>query len=334
MIHKYLKGKRFLLPSIFLAGLLVINMVQAENTEPTSVEPTGTPAIVGPTEIIEPGSELDPIVSQSYVDARINEVIMNVDSINSYINELPDKLYVNEKFENLQNKINENTGELSNRIENTEQVVQQNSNRIGYLENRPYRYEIIEAIEPDNQVILGQGTEIILRAGGATAISSENGGLADLSSGIIGGLMTGDEVPLNHLLLCSRDDGRGINITKKSWVLVKGPYYIKDLSQPDQPIILPSLAPGPTPVPTVQEQPTKTPSPTANPIGIPTNTPEPTVEITGQPTSTHEPTGNVTPTQEPTSNPSPTQEPTSNAIPTQEPTVSEPEPTVQPSPSP
>ena len=333
MVYRYFKEKKLLLLSIFLTGFFVINMVQAENTEPTGVEPTNTPTIieptVEPTEIVEPGSELDPIVSQSYVDMKINEVITNIELINSYINELPQKSYIDENFVNLENKINENTFVINSKIDETEQAVEENSNKIEYLENRPYRYEIIEAIEPEKQVIFGQGAEFILRAGGATAIASENGGLADLSSGIVGGLMTGDEVPLNHLIICSRDDGRGINITKESWVLVKGPYFIKDLSQPDEPIIVPSIAPGPTPVPTVQEQPTETPTPTDNPIGVPINTPKPTIETTDQPVPTQEPTGSTTPTQEPTNNPTPTQEPTSNPSPTQEPT---PEPTVQPSP--
>ncbi|GAE87367.1 hypothetical protein [Acetivibrio straminisolvens] len=60
------------------------------------------------------------------------------------------------------------------------------------------------------------------------AIGGEGGGLSDITSGTGADINTDDEVPLNHLLLVSRDDGRGLRVTsEKAWVLVKGPYTIE-----------------------------------------------------------------------------------------------------------
>lgn len=70
-----------------------------------------------------------------------------------------------------------------------------------------------------------ESTELILRGGKASAIASENGGLADLTAGI--DLQTGDNVPTNHQILIARDDGRGIQLEADSWIMIKGDYLIK-----------------------------------------------------------------------------------------------------------
>jgi hypothetical protein len=41
-------------------------------------------------------------------------------------------------------------------------------------------------------------------------------------------LTTGAQIALNHLLLSSRDDGRGIIAEKGCWLIVKGAYKITD----------------------------------------------------------------------------------------------------------
>ncbi|NLM59144.1 MAG: hypothetical protein GX194_08535, partial [Clostridium sp.] len=76
-------------------------------------------------------------------------------------------------------------------------------------------------------LIAGESAEIILRGGKALAIGGEGGGLSDITSGSGADVNTDQEVPLNHLLLISRNDGRGIKVvSEKAWVLVKGPYTI------------------------------------------------------------------------------------------------------------
>lgn len=88
-------------------------------------------------------------------------------------------------------------------------------------------FVVVEAAK-GQQLICGASTEVILRAGSATVISGANGdGLADLTSGE--DLRGGDTVPLQHHLLVSRDDGRGLLIDSEgtSYLLIKGAYELK-----------------------------------------------------------------------------------------------------------
>lgn len=125
----------------------------------------------------EPGTNEDPIVSQSYVDAKIGE-------LNATINSLKQQ-----------------------------------------LQNTQYpKFEVIE-VEAGKQLVAGASTELILRGGEATAVASNEGGISNLISGK--DLKTGEQVPLDQLLLIPRDDGRGLKIVKKSWILIKGQYTIK-----------------------------------------------------------------------------------------------------------
>lgn len=75
------------------------------------------------------------------------------------------------------------------------------------------------------KLIGGEGTEIILRSGEATAIDNGANGISDLTIGT--DLMTGSQVVTNHLLLVPRNDGRGITATTDIWVMVRGTYTIQ-----------------------------------------------------------------------------------------------------------
>jgi uncharacterized small protein (DUF1192 family) len=86
----------------------------------------------------------------------------------------------------------------------------------------------VVVLKVGEQLIGEEGTEIVVRAGRTTAIAAELGGLADVTSDIKKDLMTGMEVPENHLLIISRSDGRGIKSVdnKDVYLLVKGSYTI------------------------------------------------------------------------------------------------------------
>ncbi|KXG74451.1 hypothetical protein [Thermotalea metallivorans] len=132
---------------------------------------------------LNPGSPEDPIVTQSYVEKR-NEQL---------------KYYIDQKI-----------GEVNNAL-NAVQAQQQ--------------FQIIE-VQKGQKVIGKASTEMIIRSGEAKAIASPSGGLSDLIAGI--DLKTGEIVPLNHLILIPRDDGRGIEVTvNKTFILIKGGYEIK-----------------------------------------------------------------------------------------------------------
>ena len=76
------------------------------------------------------------------------------------------------------------------------------------------------------QTITGEGgTEFILRSGKAVAVETGGAGLADVTAAK--DLLRGVSIPLNHLLLVPRTDGRGLKVSVDSWVLVRGAYSIQ-----------------------------------------------------------------------------------------------------------
>lgn len=133
---------------------------------------------------LNPGTSEDPIVTQSYVEKR-NEQL---------------KYYIDQK-------ISEMGGTPSSGSQ------------------APATFQVIEVNK--GQIVIGQaGTEMILRSGTAKAIASQSGGLSDLTAGK--DLKSEENVPLNHLLLIPRDDGRGLAITwDKTFIMVKGGYEIR-----------------------------------------------------------------------------------------------------------
>ena len=85
-------------------------------------------------------------------------------------------------------------------------------------------YEVLELKEGDT-LLLGGGSTLILRTGGAKIIASENGGISDTTDGV--DLQTDEAVPANHMLIIPRSDGRGIRCTTKVFAMVNGTYEIK-----------------------------------------------------------------------------------------------------------
>ncbi|NLY68036.1 MAG: hypothetical protein GX069_10820 [Tissierellia bacterium] len=91
-------------------------------------------------------------------------------------------------------------------------------------------FEVVEL--KAGQFLIGKGgTEIILRGGTgngrgrAKIVAAGQNGLSDITQGK--DLTNGEEVPLNHLLIVPRDDGRGVFAITDSVYLVKGDYEIR-----------------------------------------------------------------------------------------------------------
>lgn len=88
---------------------------------------------------------------------------------------------------------------------------------------------VVVEVPKGTSIILGGGSQAILRSGRSKSISktingTENG-LADLTGGK--DLKMNEAITLNHLLLTPRDDGRGISAVTDSIFLIKGNYEIK-----------------------------------------------------------------------------------------------------------
>lgn len=144
----------------------------------------------------EPGSEANPLVTQDYVDAKFEEL--------------------SEKF-----------SELSTQYTELKIAYDTLSQQAGIGQgSSSLKFQVIE-LEAGKVMLLGESAEVVLRGGKATAISGELGGLADLSSGTGAEYGKGQDIPLNHLLLSSRNDGRGLKATIKAWILVKGDYTLQ-----------------------------------------------------------------------------------------------------------
>ncbi|WP_026476650.1 hypothetical protein [Alkaliphilus transvaalensis] len=74
-------------------------------------------------------------------------------------------------------------------------------------------------------LVAGQGTEMILRSGRATAVASPGGGLSDVTAGR--DITTGEVIPQNHLLIIPRADGRGAKAETATIFMVRGSYRIE-----------------------------------------------------------------------------------------------------------
>ena len=85
---------------------------------------------------------------------------------------------------------------------------------------------VVELIK-GQKLIGGAGAEIILRGGKASAITSPQGGLADVTSGV--DIREGENIPANHLLIIARSDGRGVLATSDStvYLMVRGSYSVE-----------------------------------------------------------------------------------------------------------
>ncbi|RKD25324.1 hypothetical protein SAMN02745883_01488 [Caminicella sporogenes DSM 14501] len=154
----------------------------------------------------EPGSEEDPIVTQGYVEMRNNQL----------------KYYIDESIK----KINDSIVEINNQIQKISKDMGNSSNNnkdINISSSISSTYEIV-TVPANKKIILGASTELILRAGQATVIDSQYGGLADVTMGK--DLKYGERVPSNHLLIVPRDDGRGAEAKTDAIFMVKGSYYI------------------------------------------------------------------------------------------------------------
>ncbi len=137
----------------------------------------------------EPGSENDPVVTLSYVENRLSEIVSDFQ----------------EKLDTME------TG--------SENSISQEA-----TSGDDATFEPI-LIKAGSRVYFGGNTQVILRSGSMKAIANTAGnGLADLTYGK--DLKTGDQIQMNHLILVPRNDGRGADVSEDSWIMVKGEYIL------------------------------------------------------------------------------------------------------------
>jgi len=144
--------------------------------------------IAGNTASAQPGTPNDPLVSRSYMERRIAELME----------------YVGHNYARF--------SDLSSTVLPEPPPVTLNTQDI---------FTIVRA-EPGTTLIGMASTEIILRGGQATVVT-ETSGLVNVTSG--NDLTNGQAVPANHLLIVPQADGRGLRFQSVSYLMVRGDFY-------------------------------------------------------------------------------------------------------------
>lgn len=156
--------------------------------------------ILGAADGAVPGSEGDPIVTLSFVEKKIEQIKYYIDSNQNISRQDIDKLKV----------------ELAKKDKEIEELKQKVEN---YL-----TFKVVEMSK--GQVLLpAEGAEIIIRSGKVTAVYGQLGGLSDTTSAK--DLQKGEAIALNHMLIASRGDGRGVKAESGVFLIIKGSYTLK-----------------------------------------------------------------------------------------------------------
>lgn len=137
------------------------------------------------------GTDSDPLVTKSYVDAKIAQV--------------------------------SGTSSVNSKVAALEELVSKLSQEIAELEASKSSFEVVNLAA--GKIIYGkQGSEMIVRAGTGNIVASSVGGVQDVTDGV--DLAGGAAAPKNNLLIVPREDGRGIMAQTDMVIMVRGGYTI------------------------------------------------------------------------------------------------------------
>ncbi|MHB1393732.1 MAG: hypothetical protein ACYCYE_11790 [Clostridia bacterium] len=169
--------------------------------------------IISAADGVVPGSDQDPIVTQSYVEQKSEQIKYYIDSLIAKLND--DNVAQNQEMAKLKAELELKSQEIAKLRED--------------MQNAPAggaaRFEVVE-MQKNQILIAGEGAEIIPRSGKFSAIYGANGGLSDITSAK--DLKNAEAVVMNHMLIASRGDGRGVKaMADKSFLIIKGTYTVK-----------------------------------------------------------------------------------------------------------
>ncbi len=162
----------------------------------------------------QPGSDTDPLVSKSYVDQQIAKLTAQIGSGSSGTG-------TGTVDSGAIAQLQTDMGDLTKFIIDALTEIETLKTRVASLESG---YTVVEA-KAGQKVLLSGGSEALLRSGKATAIKGVNGVIVDASSGL--DLNDGVNIPVQHLLISARTDGRGLLIKANAFLLIRGAYTIQ-----------------------------------------------------------------------------------------------------------
>lgn len=170
-------------------------------------------AVISAADGIAPGSEQDPIVTQSYVEQKSEQIKYYIDSLITKMKD--DSTIQNQEIAKLRSELELKSQEI---VKLTEDIKNVSTNVVG-------KFEVVE-MQKNQILVAGEGAEIIPRSGKFSAIEDANGGLSDITAAK--DLKNGEAIVNNHMLIAARGEGRGMKaLADKSFLIIKGTYVLK-----------------------------------------------------------------------------------------------------------
>lgn len=143
----------------------------------------------------QPGSSNDPIVTKSYVDDSVKQIVQS---------------------------------EMSKQSVNEDKIKQIVADILKSSGSQSGAGLTVVGLKDGQMLYAGAGTEFIVRNGSAVVFSTDGNGVPDLTAGE--DIKDGASVDNNHLLLFPRDGGRGIKPAEGTkgtvYVMVRGKYLL------------------------------------------------------------------------------------------------------------
>lgn len=191
-----------------------------------------TVAVIGTADGVIPGSEQDPLITQSFVDQKLAGLQLILDNATAAQNTEISK-HNTELIKQRQEIAKQNTViEAQNtEITSLKTEVLSLKEQIASLGGAPAKpaasqNKYVAVKLPKGKALLtGESTEIIVKGGKCTAITSKSGGVMDIVTGK--DLKAAEAVVSNRVLLSLQNDGRGVRASIDSTIWVKGTYTIK-----------------------------------------------------------------------------------------------------------
>lgn len=145
------------------------------------------------------GTQTDPLVTKSYVEKRLTEIEKKVTDAATA----------------------QTTQQVNSAKSQLEALIKASASTGG--STGASEFSLIQ-VKTGDVIIMGENAQFVMRAGLATAIGGQGGGLSDLTAGK--DLKNGESLETNHLVLIPKNDGRGIKMGYDGWLMIKGSYQI------------------------------------------------------------------------------------------------------------